>query len=167
MLETILNRRSIRKFKNAPVCEKDIEDLLKAAMAAPSAGNSQPWEFIVIDKREILDEIPKIHPHAQMILQAPVAILVCADITKEKYKGRWPLDCSTATQNILLAVHAKGLGAVWVGIYPEEVRIRSISELFDLPANVIPLSLIPIGHPDEIKSPSNRFDKNRIHYNKF
>jgi nitroreductase len=167
MLNSILTRRSIRKFNNTPVCEKDIEDILKAAMAAPSAGNSQCWEFIVINDRNKLNEIPKIHPHAQMVLESPIAILVCADINKEKYKDRWPLDCSAASQNILLAVHSKGLGAVWVGICPEELRMKSIAELFNLPLNIKPVSLIPIGYPDETKSPSNRFDINKIHYNKY
>jgi nitroreductase len=167
MLETILTRRSIRKFKNIPVAEKDIEEILECAMAAPSAGNSQCWEFIVINNRKILDEIPKIHPYAQMLLQSPVAVLVCADITKEKYQGRWMLDCSAATENILLAVHEKGLGSVWVGIYPDDARINGIVGLLDLPENIKPVSLIPIGYPDEIKFPSNRFDKNKIHYNKF
>jgi len=167
MLNSILTRRSIRKFNKTPVCEKDIEDILKAAMAAPSAGNSQCWEFIVINDRNKLNEIPKIHQHAQMVLESPIAILVCADINKEKYKDRWPLDCSAASQNILLAVHSKGLGAVWVGIYPEELRMKSIAELFKLPDNIKPVSLIPIGYPDETKSPSNRFDINKIHYNKY
>jgi nitroreductase len=167
MLNSILTRRSIRKFNKTPVCEKDIEDILKAAMAAPSAGNSQCWEFIVINDRNKLNEIPKIHPHAQMVLESPIAILVCADINMEKYKDRWPLDCSAASQNILLAVHSKGLGAVWVGIYPEESRMKSITELFNLPDNIKPVSLIPIGYPDETKSPSNRFDINKIHFNKF
>jgi nitroreductase len=167
MLNTILTRRSIRKFKNTPVCDKDIDDILKAAMAAPSSGNSQPWEFIVIDKRELLDEIPKIHQHAQMVNESPIAILVCADINKEKYKDRWPLDCSSATQNILLAVHSKGLGAVWVGIYPDETKMKYFSDLFNLPSNIKPVSLIPIGYPDEIKPPSDRFDKNKIHFNKY
>jgi nitroreductase len=167
MLRTILTRRSIRKFKNIPISEKDIEDILKAAMAAPSAGNSQTWEFIIINKRELLDKIPKIHQHAQMLLQAPLAILVCADMTREKYKGRWMLDCSAASQNILLSVHSKGLGAVWVGIYPDEFRMKGISELFSLPANIKPVSLIPVGYPNDALPPSNRFDTNKIHYNKF
>ena len=167
MLQPILSRRSIRKFTDVRVSDKDIEDILKAAMAAPSAGNSQCWEFFVINKREILDEIPKIHPYAQMTLEAPVAILVCADITREKYKGRWMLDCSAASQNILLAAHTKGLGAVWVGIYPEEIRMNGMIELLNLPDNIKPVSLIPIGYPAEAKSPSNRFDKSKIHFNKF
>lgn len=167
MLENILTRRSIRKFKNISIKENDLEDLLKCAMAAPTAGNSQCWEFIVISDRKILDEIPKIHPHANMILEAPLAILVCADISREKYSGRWALDCSAATQNILLAANEKGLGAVWVGIYPDETRIKGFIDLFSLPDNIKPVSLIPIGYPDETKSPSDRFDKNKIHYNKF
>ncbi len=167
MLNTILNRRSIRKFKNVPVPEEDIKDLLKAAMAAPSAGNSRCWEFVIINDRKILNEIPKIHLHAQMVLESPVAILVCADLKREKYKGRWMLDCSAATENILLAAHSKGLGAVWVGIYPDDLRIKNFSELLDLPENIKPVSLIPMGYPDETKQPSNRFDENKIHYNKF
>lgn len=167
MLKTILNRRSIRKFKNIPVSEEDIKDLLKAAMAAPSAGNSQCWIFVIINDRKILNEIPKIHMHAQMVLESPVAILVCADLNKEKYKGRWMLDCSAATENILLAAYSKGLGAVWVGIYPDDLRINNFSELLNLPENIKPVSLIPIGYPDETKQPSNRFDENKIHYNKF
>jgi nitroreductase len=167
MLQTILTRRSIRKFKNTHVSDKDIEDLLKAAMAAPSAGNSLCWEFFVINKREILDEIPKIHPFAQMTLEAPLAILVCADLTREKYKGRWMLDCSAASQNILLAAHTKGLGAVWVGIYPEEVRMNGMIKLLNLPENIKPVSLIPIGYPNEHKPVSDRFDKNKIHFNKY
>ena len=167
MLHTILSRRSTRKFKDTRISDTDIEDLLKAAMAAPSAGNSQCWEFFVINKREILNEIPKIHPYAQMTMESPIAILVCADITREKYKGRWMLDCSAASENILLAAHTKGLGAVWVGIYPEENRMNGMTELLNLPENIKPVSLIPIGYPDESKSPSNRFDKNKIHFNKF
>jgi len=167
MLQTILTRISIRRYKNTPICDKDIEDILKAAMAAPSAGNSQPWEFIIIKERELLNKIPNIHPHAQMLLQAPLAILICADLTREKYEGRWMLDCSAASQNILLSVHSKGLGAVWVGIYPDESRMNSFSEMFNLPDNIKPVSLIPIGYPDETKPFSNRFDTNKIHYNKF
>jgi len=167
MLQTILTRRSIRKFKNVPVKESDIMDLLKAAMAAPSAGNSQCWEFIVIKERDILNKIPNFHPFAQMTLQSPFAIVVCADINREKYKDRWPLDCAAASQNILLAAHEKGFGAVWVGIYPEEARIKGLTELLQLPDNIKPVSLIPVGYPDESKPPSNRFDLNKIHHNKF
>lgn len=167
MLQVILSRRSTRKFTTTKVSDRDIEEILKAAMAAPSAGNSQCWEFFVINKREILDEIPKVHPHAQMLYEAQVAILVCADLTREKYQGRWMLDCSAATQNILLAVHSKGLGAVWVGIYPEESRMKGMIELLNLPENIKPVSLVPIGYPAEHKQVSERFDKNKIHYNKF
>lgn len=167
MIHTILSRRSIRKFTKVPVSDSDIEDILKAAMSAPSAGNSQCWEFFVINNRKLLDEIPKFHLNAQMVLEAPLAILVCADISREKYKGRWMLDCSAASQNILLAAHTKGLGAVWVGIYPEESRMNGMTELLNLPVNIKPVSLIPIGYPAEEKSPSKRFDKNKIHFNKY
>ena len=167
IMEGILTRRSIRKFTDKPVLEEDINDLLKAGMQAPSAGNKQPWHFIVITERKILDAIPEFHEYSKMLKQSPVAILVCGDFEAEKYCGYWVQDCSAATQNILLAAHAKGLGAVWLGIYPRQNRIDGIKQLFDLPSNVYPLSVIALGYPDEKKEPVDRFNKEKIHYNKW
>ena len=167
MIKTILSRRSIRKFKNIPIKEEDIKTLLECAMAAPSAGNEQPWHFIVIDNREILDKIPKFHPYSEMLYESPLAIVVCGEKSLEKYKDRIPLDCSTATENLLLAAHSLGLGAVWLGVYPEKQRISDVSELLEIPDGVIPISLIALGYPDEKKEPSNRFKEERIHRNKF
>jgi nitroreductase len=167
MIDTILSRRSIRKFKNIPIKEEDIRTLLKCAMAAPSAGNEQPWHFIVINNREILDKIPKFHPYSEMLYEASLAIVVCGEKSSEKYKGRIPLDCSAASENILLAAHSLGLGAVWLGVYPEEQRISDVSKLLEIPDGVIPISLIAVGYPDEKKEPSNRFKEERIHKNKF
>ena len=167
MLDIILTRRSIRKYKNTPVSESDIKKLLEAAMAAPSAGNSQPWEFIIINDRKILDEIPKFHPYSQMLKEAPLAIVVCGDLKKEKYRDRWPLDCSAAAQNILLAAHSLGLGTVWLGIYPEKERIDNTVNLLRIPQEVIPLCIIAVGYPDEIKPPSHRYKEENIHFNKF
>jgi len=166
--EAILTRRSIRKYqKGKPVCENDIQDLLKAAMAAPSAGNQQPWHFVVIDDRKILDEIPKLHPHSMMLKEAPVAILVCGDENLELYKGYFPLDCSAATQNILLAAHERGIGTVWLGIYPREDRVEGIKKLIGTPKGVIPFSLIAVGYPAEKLPSVDRFDEKRIHRNKW
>ena len=164
-LEAMLTRRSIRRYTGKPVSDEQIRALLEAAMSAPSAGNEQPWQFIVITQRGLLDQIPTFHPYADMLREAPVAILVCGDVELERYKGSWVQDCSAATQNLLLAAHAKGLGAVWVGVYPKDDRVQRVQKLLDLPAHVIPLALVPIGHPAERIPPVNRFDASRIHTN--
>lgn len=164
-MDTIMQRRSIRKYTDEMVSSDDVEKILRAAMHAPSAANQQPWEFVVITDRKMLDEIPAIHPYAKMTETAPMGIVVCGDVSKEKVKGFWPQDCSAATQNILLAAQDLGLGAVWVGIYPAEERIVGFRRLLNLPENIVPFSLIPIGHPDETKTQVDRFDEERIHYN--
>lgn len=162
-MELILTRRSVRKFKpDVAVSDKEIEQILRSAMAAPSAGNQQPWHFVVIRDRKILDEIPKFHPYAKMLAQVPVAILVCGDETLEKHKGYWIQDCSAATQNLLLGAHAIGLGAVWLGIYPREDRVIGLRKLLKIPEHVTPLALIAIGSPAEIPPPANRYDKSKI-----
>jgi nitroreductase len=166
VMKAILTRRSIRRYTPQAVPEKIIMELLEAAMSAPSAGNEQPWEFVVITDRKVLDEIPRVHPYAQMCSQAPVAVLVCGDMQKETHQGFWVQDCSAATENLLIAVNDKGLGAVWVGVYPREERMAAMRKLVELPAHIIPFALIPIGYPAEKKPPSNRFDPSRVHKNK-
>lgn len=166
-MKVILTRRSIRRYTSKPVAEEIIKELLNAAMSAPSAGNQQPWEFIVITDRKLLDEIPHVHPHAQMCRQAPVAILVCGDLQRETHGGFWVQDCSAATENLLIAANAKGLGAVWVGVYPREERVQAMRNLIKVPEHIIPFALIPIGHPAEKKPPAERFDQARIHTNKW
>lgn len=166
-MKAILSRRSIRKYTPDKVPEKDIRDLLEAAMAAPSAGNAQPWYFIVIDDRDILRQIPSFHPYSHMLKEATVAILVCGDETLEKYKGYWVQDCSAATENILIAVAEKGLGAVWLGVYPIEERVAGLRRLLGIPDHVIPFSLIPVGYPAEHKEPANRYNEARVRRNKW
>jgi nitroreductase len=117
-LEAILSRRSIRKYRDEPVGEEAIEQLLRAAMSAPSAGNQQPWHFVVIDGRDILEKVEKVNPYAGMAADAPLAVLIAAEPALEKFPGYWVQDCSAAAENMLLAAHAMGLGAVWTGIYP-------------------------------------------------
>ncbi len=164
-IDDILSRRSIRKYTPGAIPEGDLREILMAAMSAPSAGNQQPWHFVVIRERSILDEIPKHHPYSAMVREAPVAILVCADLDLETRQGYWVQDCAAATENLLLAVHSKGLGAVWLGVYPREDRVSGLKGLLNLPEKVIPFSLVPIGHPAESKPPSGRFNPERIHYN--
>ncbi|MDF2819571.1 MAG: nitroreductase family protein [Clostridiales bacterium] len=166
-MDVILNRKSIRKYKDIKISDEIVEDLLKAGMAAPSAGNEQPWEYIVLRDKELMEKITKVHPYSQMLLNTDVAIVVCGDETKEKYKGFWVQDCSASTQNILLTAEDKGLGAVWLGVYPIADRVKVIQEILNLPINVIPLSIIPVGYPDEERKAVDRFDKSRIHFDKW
>lgn len=165
ILEAIQTRRSIRKYTGEPVSDQVVHELLTAAMSAPSAGNQQPWHFIVIRDKNLMKEITKVHPHAGMLVDAPLAVMICADETQEKYKGFWPQDCSAATQNLLLATHAHKLGSVWVGIYPNKDYVMAIRKLFGIPDHIIPFSLLPIGHPAETKPHQNRFQPDRIHTN--
>lgn len=162
-MEAILTRRSIRKYAKEPVPDEIIKELLQAAMSAPSAGNERPWQFVVIRDRKTLDEIPSFHPYAQMLKEAPVAILVCGDLHLEKNRGYWIQDCAAATENMLIAAHAKGLGGVWLGIYPREERVAGMKRLLRIPEHVIPFSLVSIGYPAEEKPPANRYDESRIH----
>ena len=166
-MDAMLSRRSIRKYSTQPVSDEIMEELLEAAMSAPSAGNEQPWHFVVIDERQILDEIPKIHAYSQMLKDAPVAILVCGDEQLLKYEGYWIQDCSAATENILIAVQAKGLGGVWLGVYPTEDRVVGIRKLLGIPEHVIPFALISIGYPAEQKPRSDRYDTSRVRHNRW
>jgi nitroreductase len=162
-MQAILTRRSVRSYTAQPVSAEAIDQVLHAAMQAPSSNNEQPWHFIVIHERAILDAVPTFHPYAAMLPEASVAILVCGDDTLEKKPGRWVIDCSAATENILLAVHAFGLGAAWLGIYPNEQRIAGVNQLVGLPENVHPFALIPIGYPAEKIPPIDRYRADRIH----
>lgn len=166
-MKAILTRRSVRKYNKKPLHDKDVKELLEAAMSAPSAGNEQPWHFILIDDPEILGKVPTFHNHAKMLKDASIAILVCGDLNLAKHKDMWIQDCSAATQNILLAVRAKGLGAVWLGIFPRAERVKGMRQLLNIPENVFPFSLIPIGYPAEKQNKIDRYNESRIHYNKW
>ena len=164
-LDAILSRRSIRTYTAEPVSDQHIENLLRAGMAAPSAGNQQVWEFVIVDERRLLDAIPTVHPYAQMCAQAPLCIIVCADPSREKYAGFWVQDCSAATQNILVAAHALGLGAVWLGIAAGGDRAQQLADLLQLPDGIEPLAMIALGHPAETVEPEDRFDPLKTHHN--
>jgi nitroreductase len=162
-LQAVLSRRSVRRYEARPVGDELVRDLLRAAMSAPSAGNEQPWHFVVIRDRGILDAIPEIHPYSLMLRESPVAVLVCGDTTLEKNRGFWVQDCSAATENILVAATALGLGTVWLGVYPREDRVRGLRKLLGIPEHVIPFSIIPIGYPAERKPPADRYEDSRVH----
>lgn len=163
--EAILTRRSVRKYQGRPVPEEKIRRLLQAAMAAPSAGNSQPWHFVVITDRQTLAELARINPYAAMAAEAPVAILICGDTTVERYAGYWVVDCAAAAENLLLAAHGLGLGAVWTGVYPRSERMEGLQRLLRLPAHIMPHSLIPLGFPAEKPPREDRYQADRVHRN--
>jgi len=164
-MEAILTRRSIRQYQPGNIPEETVKLLLEAGMSAPSAKNEQPWHFIVINQRDRLDEIPLVHPFARMMNMASLAIVVCADTQVADSIGFWVQDCSAATQNILLAAHASGLGAVWLGVYPREDRVKAVQALMALPEHIIPLCIIAAGYPAEKKARENRYQQSRVHYN--
>ena len=165
--ETMNRRRTVRDFSDRRVPREIVEDAIRTAGTAPSGAHKQPWHFVVIDDRDTLCEIPKFHPYSMMLKEAPLAILICGDLNLEQYEGYWVQDCSAATQNLLLAAHAKGLGAVWLGIHPDEERVIGMRKLLGIPDNVTPLSLVAIGHPAERKPRENRYDASRVHRNKW
>jgi nitroreductase len=166
-IETLLTRRSVRQYTPRTVPDEVIQDILKAATSAPSAGNQQPWHFIVINERLVLDQIPNVHPYSNMLKQAQLAILVCAAPDLAKHKGYWEQDCSAATQNILLASMALGLGSVWLGVYPSEDRVNGLRKILEIPENIIPLALVAIGYTDVNQDSVDRLNQKRIHYNKW
>lgn len=164
-LETIQTRRSIRQYTGQPVPDAALQEILRASMMAPSAANAQPWQFVVIREREKLDAVPNFHPYSAMLRQVSVAVLVCGDLSLEKFPGYWVIDCAAATQNLLLAAHALGLGTVWLGIYPEKDRVEGMRRLLNLPEGIVPHSLVPIGYAAEQKVHPDRFQTSRIHLN--
>lgn len=132
MLDVIIRRRSIRKYRRDPVPRKMVLDMLEGAMYAPSASNRQPWRFLVMEDRKLLEAVPGFHPHASMVPEAAGCIAVCADTTLS-HSGMWIQDCAAATQNILLVAESLGLGAVWLGVHPREDRITGFKALVQLP----------------------------------
>lgn len=168
--DCIMTRASCRKFTDSLVSEAAIDSLLRAAMASPTARDQRPWQLVVITDRETLDTIASQCRNIKMAAQAPIAIAVCGDrdVAPEKPGEEfWVQDLSAMSENILLAAHSMGLGAVWCGIYPVNDRVKLLSELLELPANVVPMSLIVIGYPAAPVSPKDKFDPSRIHYNTF
>lgn len=163
-------RKSVRSYTSRPVEKEKVDIMLKAAMAAPSAVNKQPWSFIVIDDKEVLNHLAQVLPYAKMTAEAPMAIVVCGDLTKSlngELGQYWMLDCSAASENLLLAAEALGLGAVWTAVYPEEQRIENVRAVLSLPEYIVPFNLIPIGYPQRNEEPKDKFKQENIHYNQW
>jgi nitroreductase len=160
IIQTIFSRRSIRKYTGESVSAGEIKTLLEVAMAAPSASNNKPWHFVVVTERETLDALAAAHPYGKMLAQATLCIAVCGDPAISDY---WEQDCSAATENLLVAAAALGLGAVWLGVHPRDDRIGFTRQLLGIPENISPLNLISIGHPAEEKEPRTQYDEARVH----
>lgn len=170
VLENIATRVSVRTYLDKSVDDATIEKLLRAGMAAPSAMNKQPWHFVVVTDKQQLVALSDANPNAGMLAEAPLAIVVCGDLDRaiegigSEY---WVQDCSAATQNILLAANAMGLGAVWTGSYPIKERCVAISQILQLPENVLPLNIIVIGYPAGENFPKDKWDPKKISYNTY
>lgn len=163
-LDNIFARKSVRTYLNKGVEEEKIDLMLRAGMAAPSGKDQRPWEFIVVTERASLDSMAAALPYAKMLTEARYAIVVCGDSTRSSY---WYLDCSAATQNILLAAESLGLGAVWTAAYPYEDRMQVVRKYTALPENILPLCVIPFGYPATQQQPKQKYDEKKIHYEKW
>ncbi|MBN1837383.1 MAG: nitroreductase family protein [Spirochaetales bacterium] len=163
-VEAIMTLRSVRLFTAEAVSQEVVERLLRAAMQAPSARNAQPWHFLVISSRGVLDAVPSFHPYSTTLLNAPLAILVCGDQDVEKEVEYINQDCAAATQNVLVAAHALGLGAVWLAVYPHPGRVQKMRKLLHIPDRILPVSLIALGHPAEDRLEADRYKPERVYY---
>ena len=169
-IETIMTRTSIRSFTDRAVSADTVEMLLRAGMAAPTAVNLQPWHFVVVNDRAKIDELGGNGRQSQMWHESPLVIVVCGNMEKAMEgvgQAFWVQDCSAATENILLAAHALGLGAVWTGCYPIEERVANISHVLGLPEHIVPLCAIVMGYPNENPQPKDKWKPENVSYNGF
>ena len=166
-LETIHARKSVRTYTNEPVSQEQVETLLRAAMAAPSGMNLQPWRFVVVTDEATKEKLAG--GFNKMIAKAPVAIVVCGKTTRAMggENRNWTADCAAATENLLLAAEAIGLGAVWTACYPYEDRMNPAIEALGLPEDVKPYCIVPVGHPGGKEKPKDKWKPENIHYNKW
>ncbi len=165
-LNTICSRRSVRSFTGEAIPRETLMRILRAAMAAPSAVNMQPWTFVVVTNRETLDELCAKLPYAKMLDKAGAAIVVCGIPDKDEVfsKDYWVMDCSAASENILLACHALGLGGVWTAVYVDMERVADVRTILNVPGNIVPLNVIPIGVPKEKGKVLDKFNEGNIHW---
>ncbi len=164
-METIFNRRSIRKYENRPVEDEKIEKLLRAAMQSPSAANQQPWEFIVVKNKDTLKKLSEMSPYSKMVGSAGVAFVALANSENLKVSSAWQQDMGATVENLLLEAVNLDLGAVWLGVATAEESMDYIKKLFNLPENIKPFALIPVGYPEGQKNIFvDRFDEKKVHY---
>lgn len=166
---SILTRVSVRRYTDEPVADEQVSALLHAAMSAPTGVNKQPWEFVIVDSRDLLEQLAAALPYAKMTASAPLAIVICGN-RKRMLPGvdsnLWEQDCSAASENILLAAHALGLGGVWTCLYPHADRMEAATKILNLGEDLVPFNLIPIGHPTADHTPMNKWHPDRVHINR-
>jgi nitroreductase len=167
LLDVIKRRRSIRSFTAQKIEREKTNSILEAAIYAPSAVNKQPWHFIVVDDRNIMNKVMEVHPNSKMLNTANLCILVCGDLQQQHDTGYWIADCAAATENMLLAATSLGLGSCWVGIYPREARMKAMKEIFSLPPYIEAFAIVALGYPAEDKKTPERFLPEKIHYNQW
>jgi nitroreductase len=166
-IKTIFERKSVRNMELKPIEKSTLELLIRAGMAAPTAKNTQPWEFIAITDRKTLDALADGLPYAKMLHQAGAAIIVCADMNNEGGRTHWTEDCAAATQNILLSAESLGLGAVWTAAYPDPARIETVRKCTLIPENIEPLCVVPIGFPIGNDKPKDKYKPEKIHWERW
>lgn len=163
-MKTIFDRRSIRSFTDEKVSKEDLEKLLRAAMAAPSAKNGQPWEFIVVQDTEKIQKMSRLTPYARPLMHAPLGIVVCGNLEVNSYIEYCMIDCAAATENLLLEAHHLGLGGVWIGMYPWPGNFEKFNELLTLPEHIKPLWMIAVGHPSQEGVYIEKYKEEKIHF---
>ncbi len=165
----LLTRRSVRKFDpDKKISDADMADVLKIAMYAPSGCNKQSWRFVVVDDAKRKEELMQNHPHIAFLREAAAGIVVCGDTNSQCDEGFWVLDCATATQNLLLALHGKGLGGCWCAVYPYVDRMAAFQRVLNLPDNIKPLAIVVAGYPAQIPpQPQNRYSPDKVHHNQW
>lgn len=170
VLENILSRKSVREYTSEKLHREQLDSLVRMGMAAPSSKDMRPWQFYIVDDPKLLQALGEAHPHGSVVKLAPAAIVVCGDTTVTDDDGNpsraWVNDCSAATQNILLAAEAMGLGAVWTAAWPYENTINGVREVLEMPEGIIPLAVVAVGKPKGEQKPKDKWDKDLIHYNK-
>lgn len=171
VFQNILERKSVRSYTSQSIAPELLDTLVRAAMAAPTARDLRPWKFVVVDSKTTLRTLAQGLPYAKMLPDAAAAIIVCGDLSiltpSNEPSPHWVQDCSAATENLLLAAEAKGLGAVWTGVYPDEERIDAVSQALALPEHIIPLNVIPIGYPEGEQTPKDKYNPENVHYNRW
>lgn len=163
-IKAIMTRRSIRTWTNEPVTEEERQIILAAAMNAPSAADARPWHFVTLNDPEKINAFTDMGG-TEMLVESTFMVLVCGDPGKEIYPGFWPQDCSCAAQNMQLAAHDIGIGAVWIAIYPLEERVQKCRAILGVPEKMVPFALLAMGVPNEVLPPEERFDPTMVHLN--
>ena len=169
-INTIHQRKSVRHFSDKAVTKEQLEAIVRAGMAAPTAINSQPWQFLVVDDKSLISKYAEGNRQAEMINKSQALVIICGDMTlgNERSREFWVQDCSAATENVLLAVESLGLGAVWTGVHPIEERVKDVKAKFALPENIIPLCVILVGYQEgDLDQPKDKWKPERLHWNKY